>query len=417
MAEDPMKVLVSAYACEPDCGSEPAIGWNLVCGLSRDHQLTVMTRANNRARILACGEPWVASVNWIFLDPPRWLTFWKKGRSGVRLFYLIWQWLAFLKGRDLLRQDHYDLVHHLTFASVLPASPLAFLGKPFVAGPLGGAQEAPTSLVASLPWRSKIAVRRQKWIRKAMGILSLARVAYGRSRYCLGATEEAVQVLRGLGARQVGLQVQSGLSTLDLAELKSRTRSGDEKAGPLRILVASRMVFWKGVDLAIEAVARARAQGLECVVEISENGPEEGRLRALVARLGLEDHVTFLGRLPGHDDLLKTLSSSDVLLHPAISESFGQVCLEALACGVPVVCLDWGGPGIIVDDQCGYPVEAGTRDKVITGLADALMRRQQDRARGLPRPEVLHARAASFSWDRLVDSVKDAYASVNSPVS
>ena len=47
-----MKILISAYACEPDNGSEPAAGWNWVCELSKKgHQLYVITRENNKSSI------------------------------------------------------------------------------------------------------------------------------------------------------------------------------------------------------------------------------------------------------------------------------------------------------------------------------------------------------------------------------
>lgn len=406
-----MKVLVSAYACEPNCGSEPAIGWNIVEGLSGRHDLTVMTRKNNRQVILECDETWVRKVDWVFLDPPRWLTFWKRGRSGVKLFYLIWQAMAYFKGRKLHRERSFDLVHHLTFASIYPASPFAFLGIPFVAGPLGGALEPPPALIESLEGRIRLAVWRQKLGRKLGEWVSLAGAAYRRCSFAIGATEEAVKRLETLGARKVRLEVQSGLSSEDLATLSARPRPDRDVGEPLRVFVASRMIVWKGVDLAIEAIAKARSRGIQMTVEISETGPEEQRIRALVKRLSLEDSVTFLGRLPSHESLLEKLACADVLLHPAFSESFGQVCLESLASGLPVICLKWGGPGVLVGEDCGYPVDPGTRDEVIERLGGALVRCLEDRNQGLPAVETLHKRAAVFQWQGLVDAVDEAYAS------
>lgn len=404
-----MRVLISAYACEPGCGSEPAIGWNVIRGLSEQHDLTVITRANNAEKIRSVHEPWVQSVKWVFLDPPSWLTFWKKGRAGVRLFYLIWQTAAYFQARALLRDRHFDVIHHLTFASILPASPLAFLGRPFVAGPLGGAQEPPKDLVADLSGRAWWAVKAQKWSRSLVAMISLAGPAYRRSCYCLGATRESLERLQLLGAPRVGLEVQSGLSHEEL-DLLGRSNAGRKRReGPLRVMIASRMVFWKGLDLAVEALARAKEEGVEIAVTISETGPEEGRLRRLVSQLALNDEVSFLGRLPSHDDLLGKMSECDVLLHPAFAESFGQACLEALACGLPVICFRWGGPGMIVKEGCGYPVEVGRRTEMINGLTAALHRCRGDRAAGMPRTETLQARAREFTWQRLVDSVEDAY--------
>jgi glycosyltransferase involved in cell wall biosynthesis len=203
--------------------------------------------------------------------------------------------------------------------------------------------------------------------------------------------------------------VQSGLDPEVLADLAARRKVVDAAGGALRILVASRMVFWKGVDLAIEAVARARSEGLEVRLELSESGPEEQRLRELVAKRGLDGVTSFLGRLPGHAEFLTKLGASDVVMHPAFSESFGQVCLEALACGVPVICLEWGGPGVIVDQETGYLVEPGTREQIVERLSEALLKCAQDRLQGKPDPSVLQQRASQFSWARIVASVDRSY--------
>src|SRR5690349_12023561 len=87
-----LKVLMSAYACEPNKGSEPAVGWNWMMQMSRWHDLWVLTRANNRPGIesvrLAETE---GRVNWVYFDLPRWGRFWKRGFMGTQAYYYLWQ--------------------------------------------------------------------------------------------------------------------------------------------------------------------------------------------------------------------------------------------------------------------------------------------------------------------------------------
>ncbi|MGB8801257.1 MAG: hypothetical protein WCC97_11250, partial [Candidatus Acidiferrales bacterium] len=63
----PLKILLSAYACEPDKGSEPGVGWNHVKQAARFHDVWVLTRSNNRASIerALATEP-MPNVHWIY---------------------------------------------------------------------------------------------------------------------------------------------------------------------------------------------------------------------------------------------------------------------------------------------------------------------------------------------------------------
>ncbi|MGA8406839.1 MAG: hypothetical protein WB680_06635, partial [Candidatus Acidiferrales bacterium] len=114
----PLKILISAYACEPGKGSEPGVGWNNVEQAARFHNVWVMTRSNNRALIeeALAAQP-MPNVHWIYLDLPRWARFWKKGQRGIHLYYSLWQILAYRKARKLHRDVGFDLAHHVTFVN------------------------------------------------------------------------------------------------------------------------------------------------------------------------------------------------------------------------------------------------------------------------------------------------------------
>ena len=133
-----MRILVSAYACEPGRGSEPGVGWHFAEEMSKRHSLTVVTRANNRPAIERSGENWTKNVSWVWYDPPKWLTFWKRGGRGVQLFYLLWQIGVARHVRKTLRLDDFDLVHHVTFGKYWIPSFLGSFGPPLVFGPVGG---------------------------------------------------------------------------------------------------------------------------------------------------------------------------------------------------------------------------------------------------------------------------------------
>src|SRR4030042_6826220 len=75
-----LKILVSAYACEPDKGSEPGVGWNWVKQIARFHEVWVITRANNRASIeRELNKTPINNLRFVYYDVPKVLSFWKKG--------------------------------------------------------------------------------------------------------------------------------------------------------------------------------------------------------------------------------------------------------------------------------------------------------------------------------------------------
>lgn len=85
-------ILISAYACEPDKGSEPGAGWNWAVEIAKYHSVTVITRTNNRDSIekeLAVHPR--SNMKFLYYDLPDSIRRWKKGQKGIQLYYTLWQ--------------------------------------------------------------------------------------------------------------------------------------------------------------------------------------------------------------------------------------------------------------------------------------------------------------------------------------
>ena len=83
MTSKSLKVLISAYACEPHKGSEPGVGWNWARQIAEFAEVWVITRANNREIIEEefKRNP-VSNLHFIYVDLPKSLRFWKKGEPS-----------------------------------------------------------------------------------------------------------------------------------------------------------------------------------------------------------------------------------------------------------------------------------------------------------------------------------------------
>jgi glycosyltransferase involved in cell wall biosynthesis len=110
---------------------------------------------------------------------------------------------------------------------------------------------------------------------------------------------------------------------------------------PKRVAVfAGRLLPWKGAHLAIMAMRYAPDWRLR----IYGTGPDEARLRRLVARFGLSGRVTFEGWKPRNELMSELATEGSVMLFPSLHEEGGWVVQESVQIGLPVLCLDRGGP-------------------------------------------------------------------------
>ena len=107
------------------------------------------------------------------------------------------------------------------------------------------------------------------------------------------------------------------------------------------------------------------------------DGAERGRLQALAEELGIASQVKFWGNLP-REQSMDRLGECHVLVHPSLHDSGGLTCLEAMAAGRPVICLDLGGPATQVTKETGIKVPASHPEHAVQGLAEAMIRLAND---------------------------------------
>jgi glycosyltransferase involved in cell wall biosynthesis len=380
-----MKILAFAYACEPDKGSEPGAGWCWTSMLAGFGDLWVITRANNRITIEASLPHWpqLQHVHFVYFDPPRSLTFWKRGNRGVRLFYLIWLIGALRRAAKLHKREAFDIVWHLTLANAWLGSTACLVGPPFVYGPVGGGVSCPQKLLCSLGFKGLVSETIRALTKGFCRYLNpLARLSWRRAIFILCQNQDTIDWMpRKYGSKAVVFP-NAILQDAD----DCITHDGVDHGGTA--VFAGRLLPWKGVSLAIQAVARTPGWSLL----ICGEGPDESRLRKMVTTRSLDERVTFEGWKSRRDLLALMRDSGDVLLFPSMHEDAGLVVVEAMACGLPVICLDRGGPPILAG-LAGCPVPSESRSAVVSGLADRLS------GGNLPQRDVVRMQAASFTLE------------------
>jgi len=173
------------------------------------------------------------------------------------------------------------------------------------------------------------------------------------------------------------------------------------------VLAVGRLVYYKGFEVLIEAMAKVDGRLL-----LIGDGPLRAKLEGLAAALGIADRVVFLGALQNRETV-PFYHAADVFALPSIarSEAFGIVQIEAMAAGTPVVntALDSGVPFVSRHEVTGLTVPPRDPDALSAAL-NRLLQDDQLRA-GYGKAARLRART-HFSLEAMTSQTRRIYESV-----
>ena len=399
-----LKLLISAYACEPGKGSEPGVGWRWALESVRlGHEVWVITRENNRAGIeagLATAGAAAAHMHFVYYDLPPRLRAWKRGARGVHLYYLLWQWGAWRCARRLHAEQNFDAVQHLTFGVIRQPSFMGRLGIPFILGPVGGGERAPLALRGHFSLAGWLHEALRDVVNLAVRFDPFVRRMMAQAAIILVKTPQTMAWLPRRHRSKAQTMLEIGI------DARPEQSCAGAVLGSLRLLYVGRFLDLKGMDLGLRAMAQLRDRGVGVRLTMIGGGPEDQRWRQLAAALGLTDAVDWVPWMP-QEQLLAAYAAYDAFLFPSLRDSSGNVVLEAMAGGLPVICLDLGGPSQMVDAGCGRVVATAGRDEgqIVAALAAAAEELAGDASLAGRLRAGARLRAAQFAWRKVVGRV------------
>lgn len=394
-------VLLSAFACAPGVGSEPGVGWRWAQELaSAGYALTVWTHARNRDVIERAREdcPHLRNVSFHYLSVP-----------GIRrvpgwlplhyLYYTMWQLALVMK----LRKDahRFTWVHHLTYGGIRAWSFLFLLKRPFVYGPVGGGEECPTRLVAPMGAGALTHHLLRKGATRLARLDPVAHLMQRTASVIFVKTLETAHTIAPRYRPKVRVRFEIGIDEV----ITSSRRPSSNK---LRVLCAGRLIYQKGLDLVLSAAETCQHRGQDIEFLLVGDGGRGEKLRRSAQRAGLKN-VHFAGKV-AQAELFSLYDEADVLLFTGLHDSSGNVALEATSRGLPILCLDLGGPHLVAQKGAMVLPAAGKSFKQLArDLADALgaLGENPDLLEALSRNGI--RRAAELSWR---NQVLGAYAEI-----
>lgn len=371
-----LRILLSAYACNPGEGSESAVGWNWAIQLTAmGHEVWVITRENNRDSIelTANGRADLCKLKFIYHDLPPALIWLKKRTGLIYIYYFLWQLTLVAKAKAVVAGSKFDLVHHVTFVTLRVPSFLSSLGLPFIYGPVAGGEVTPIKLIFGLPFRASVREVFRMIANAYVRIDPLARIPISGATRIWVTSKETLHLLpyKHRGIAKVSLAI--GVADTDVKNyFEPRGLSGGR--GGLKCLFVGRFIALKGMHLGLRAFAILRKFSPASTLTFVGSGPNRADWISLCEELGITDCVKWINWMP-RSELHKLYAVHEVLIFPSLRDSGGMVLLESMMHGVVPVCLDLGGPGVIVDETSGHRITAVNRhsNEIVQELAAALI--------------------------------------------
>jgi len=395
------RVLMIAYACDPQGAGEHWLGWGWAEQAAQNYQVDLITTPKAReaiqARSAALGitphfvqsQGWVRKVSETFGA-----SWWRK---------LDWQKQVIALAKKLQSQKKFRLVHQTTFHTFRVPFLAVDLGIPSVWGPIAGGERVPVGFEHYLgPSRYPEAARgmmNRLWLH-----LPAVRHSLERATVMFPSNNVTKNFLPSRTHPRCQIVPPNALRREDELFTHPVTRPLGTKTA-FKLLYAGNCVATRALPIVFEALQQSGLTNYE--LSIVGAGPAIPAWKRRASELRTK--VKFFGKLP-YSELLPLYESSDALVFPALRDSGGSALLEAMARFLPVICLDWAGPGEMVDAGSGVKIPVSKPAATVSALAQSLVSLAREPERRLALAIGARARAeACFRWQAKRDILETTY--------
>src|SRR4051794_6712896 len=313
---------------------------------------------------------------------------------------------AWAKALQSAGAAHADVLHLHHLTPLYEAAGRVAPGVPIV-GHLHGTELLMLEAIERDPYRwpyaEAWAERLRAWAERAHRLIVLTETACDRAAPLLGIDPaKCAAVPNGFNPEQFGPRAVDRVAILRALGVEI-----DDDTPVL--LYVGRFTEVKRIPLLIEAYARgcpgfSRRAPL-VIVGGFPNEFEGERPQDAIARTGAHD--VHLAGWHDHGELPDILAASDALVLPSVREQFGQVIVEAMACGIPAIAVDAYGPAEIIDHgETGWLVEPDDVASLANALVEAVNRPSERRRRGANAARGARER---YAWPALAQRVAEIY--------
>ena len=379
------RVAMLAYACDPAGSGEHWLGWGWAATAAKFCDVTLFTPRKAHDAIQTNAPS--SGITPHFVELPQWLR-WCSERFGNTGLW--WRKIAWAKRvAKVISVGGFDIVHHTTFHTFRVPFYAASLGIPSVWGPMAGGEHTPAGFDEFLGSAAALERKRDAQNRRWLAWGKVQRALHDTS-VLFPSNRTTLNFLPEFAREKATIVSPNTLRDGDHPAL--RQQSGTR--GRLRLIYVGNCVATRCIPLVLHAMRQL--DGVTLTVVGTGTALEAWRNEA--AHLYLGERVTFAGQV-SRDHLPALYEAADALVFPGLRDSGGSALLEAMSLGLPVICLDWAGPGEMVDEASGVKIPVESPAQVIRDFAVAFARLRDDPGAGGQLAASASARAQKyFTW-------------------
>jgi glycosyltransferase involved in cell wall biosynthesis len=236
------------------------------------------------------------------------------------------------------------------------------------------------------------------------------RKAVRAAKRILCANEETAQYFLRQGVPEENIAVrQPGYPGIAFADQTVADIKPEALPAVLDIFWGGRLVRCKGLEVLLDAVAKARNEGLKCFLHITGDGPDKKKFAIAVRRLGIQKFVKFYGWIP-KEEMRQLRSRCHLLTFTSLRETTGLALIEMLLSGQPAAVLNCGGPRSIIE---GLPCFVVEPEQAVEGLVAVMRSVLDDYPSALERARQTKAGAFSkFDWNAYLNNLTEWYSEI-----
>lgn len=401
-----LKILVSAYACAPNKGSEPGMGWNFVTGLAKFHELHVIVEKRKWEKpindFIENNPGLNNSVTFYFIDKKRNKPLRKIWPPSYYWFYKKWQKEAYKLAEQIDLKENFDLIHQLNMVGYREPGYLWKIKKPFVWGPIGGLENSPWRFLPSLGFKGFIFYTGRNILNLLQRrFLSRPKKAAKREMAALiSATPNTSKLTKSIWGKDSHVICEVGFQNIQKIEFNKR-----KKGEPLKIVWSGLHIPRKNLPLLLKSLANVN---FKFELHILGDGELNNSWKELAKQLKVDRSCIWYGWV---DKAVanEVYNNAHVFCITSISDLTSTVILEALTFGLPIICLDHCGFSHVVNENCGIKINVSSSKKAAIDFSKALEKINEDENLRQNLSNGALIRAKDFSWESKIDKLNSIY--------
>lgn len=392
-----LKVLLGCYACDPNFGSEPGVGWQFAKLIASHHDVHALVEKDefeNNLRAYTERHPEeVRNITFHFIRRNHHNLLRKIWPPSYYWFYRKWQKEAYLYALELDKKENFDVVHQITLAGYREPGYLWKLNKKFIWGPIGGLNQTAWSILPCMGLYGIIFYAFRNIMNAFQKRFSYAaRVVSKKAHAILTSDNFSQRDILHLWHRNALVMKEVG-TTETFHHHKCTIRQEGEE---LIICWAGVHEPRKGLGLLIDALAQCKAS---FQLHVLGHGPCTTKWQKLAQKHNLTERIHFHGKIL-HQDVFRYMAESHVFCLTSLSEGgTTTVAMEALQHGLPIIALNHCPFASAINEQCGIHITVTTPRQIIKDIAKAIdfLYENETIRQSMARASI--ARSRDFSWD------------------